>query len=565
MKSLNFSFYQSKSWLRLYFVCCFSFLVFSQLILSQSWNALGSGTSGPVNAGIVYNNDLVVAGSFTTAGGVTVNNIARWNGITWSSIGGGTNGEVFALAIFNNQLIAGGSFTSAGGVPAYRIAVWNGSAWAPLSLGMNGDVYALAVHSSQLVAGGAFTTAGGVNVNRIARWNGASWSIGTYYGFNDDVYALTPYNSDLIAAGRFTMSGTFYITKRITRMYVSGSYYFPAAMGTGIDTGVANALAVHNSQLYVGGKFPSIGGVTVNNIAAWNGTNWSYLGLGVNDTVCSLSSFGDLIVGGVFTAAGPSITPRIARWNGSNWLSLGSGMAGTIPCVSALLTWQNILAAGGSFSSAGGLSVNNLAGWGSLPSAPVLIYPSDGANGIPVNLTFIWNPVISSSSYGLQVSLNANFTTLYMDISNISGTQYSVPPPYLNYQTIYFWRVNAKNGLGSGPWSLIRYFSTSLVGIINPEEIPLEFNLYQNYPNPFNPATTIRFDIPSSNIENSVIRLVVFDLQGREVTVLAEHGYIAGKYAVILDADKAGMTSGIYFLKLSAGNYSAVNKLVVLK
>ena len=565
MKSSDFSFYHHKSGHRLTFTSCVLFLVFSQLTFSQSWNALGSGTSGTINAEIIYNNDLVVAGSFTTAGGVTVNNIARWNGTTWSSIGGGTNGEVHALAIFNNQLIAGGSFTSAGGVTAYRIAVWNGSSWASLSLGMNGNVYALAVHSAQLVAGGAFTTAGGVNVNRIARWNGASWSIGTYYGFNDDVYALAPFNSDLIAAGRFTMSGTFYITKRITRMYISGSYYFPAAMGSGIDTGVANALTVYNSQLYVGGKFPTIGGITVNNIAAWSGTNWSYMGTGVNDTVCSLSTFGDLIVGGTFTSAGATITSRIARWNGSSWYSLGTGMTGTTPCVGSIITWQNVLVAGGTFANAGGVSVNNIAGWGNLPLAPTLVYPPDGANGIPVTLTFIWNPVTSGSSYGMQVSGNANFTTLLIDVSSLSTPQFTVPPPGLSYQTLLFWRANAKNGLGSGPWSLIRYFTTSLVGIINPGEIPLEFNLYQNYPNPFNPTTTISFDVPSSSIENQTIRLVIYDIQGREVTVIANHDYIAGKYELTLDADKAGLTSGVYFLKLTAGEYSAVNKLVVLK
>jgi len=152
-----------------------------------------------------------------------------------------------------------------------------------------------------------------------------------------------------------------------------------------------------------------------------------------------------------------------------------------------------------------------------------------------------------------------------MNVTMLPSTQYSVPPPGFNYQTTYFWRANATNGIGSGSWSLIRYFTTSLTGIINPGEIPLTFNLYQNYPNPFNPTTTIRFDVPSANAENAEIRLVVFDLQGREVTELAKHDYLAGKYEVTLDADKAGMTSGVYLLKLTAGNYSAVNKLVVLK
>jgi hypothetical protein len=272
-----------------------------------------------------------------------------------------------------------------------------------------------------------------------------------------------------------------------------------------------------------------------------------------------------LIAGGTFTSAGATITNRIARWNGSSWFSLGTGMTGTNPCVASLLTWQNILVAGGSFSSAGGVGVNNAAGWGSFPIAPILIYPSDGTNGVPITLTFTWSPVTAASSYGLQVSANANFTTLLIDVNSLTLPQFTVPPPGLSYQTTLFWRANARNGLGNGLWSLIRYFTTSFVGIINPGEIPLEFMLYQNYPNPFNPSTKIRFDVPSSNIENQTIRLVVYDVQGKEVTVLTEHDYLAGKYEITLDADKAGLTSGAYFLKLTAGNYSAVNKLVVLK
>jgi hypothetical protein len=169
-------------------------------------NGIGGGSDPRVNALTVYNNELVVGGLFTTAGiGVSANSIAKWNG-NWLSLGSGMNGYVYPLTVYNNELIAGGSFTTAGGVSANRIAKWNGTAWAPLGSGMNSYVYALTVYNNELIAGGNFTTAGGVSANYIAKWNGTVWAP-LSSGMNSSVYALTVYNNELIAGGNFTTAG----------------------------------------------------------------------------------------------------------------------------------------------------------------------------------------------------------------------------------------------------------------------------------------------------------------------------------------------------------------------
>jgi hypothetical protein len=64
------------------------------------------------------------------------------------------NSYVFALAVYDNKLIAGGEFDTAGGVSANRIASWDGSSWDTLGAGMNNQVYALAVYNDTLIAGG---------------------------------------------------------------------------------------------------------------------------------------------------------------------------------------------------------------------------------------------------------------------------------------------------------------------------------------------------------------------------------------------------------------------------
>jgi len=66
-----------------------------------------------------------VGGAFTTAGGVSANGIAKWDGTQWSALGSGMNaGVVWALTAYNGELIAGGNFTTAGGQVSAYWARW---------------------------------------------------------------------------------------------------------------------------------------------------------------------------------------------------------------------------------------------------------------------------------------------------------------------------------------------------------------------------------------------------------------------------------------------------------
>ncbi|MCX7877400.1 MAG: T9SS type A sorting domain-containing protein [Ignavibacteria bacterium] len=93
----------------------------------------------------------------------------------------------------------------------------------------------------------------------------------------------------------------------------------------------------------------------------------------------------------------------------------------------------------------------------------------------------------------------------------------------------------------------------------NNSEIPSQFELKQNYPNPFNPFTNIRFDLP----KESYVRLVIYDILGRVVSVLADEKLRAGEYRVNWDATK--YSSGIYFYRLTTDSYSETRKMIVSK
>jgi len=90
---------------------------------------------------------------------------------------------------------------------------------------------------------------------------------------------------------------------------------------------------------------------TVNNIAMWNGKKWSALGKGIHGTVNALVSYNNLIVaGGSFDSAGGVPVNNIAAWNGTSWSALAGGINGT---VYALAVFDSNLYAGGSFASPG--------------------------------------------------------------------------------------------------------------------------------------------------------------------------------------------------------------------
>ena len=104
-------------------------------------------------------------------------------------------------------------------------------------------------------------------------------------------------------------------------------------------------------------------------------------------------------------------------------------------------------------------------------------------------------------------------------------------------------------------WAVCGWFGdeTSLSTVVT------RFELSEACPNPFNPSTTINFAIP----QTSNVKLAVFDVNGREVAVIVDGMMPAGKYNAQFDG--TGLASGIYFAKLTAGDFTSVKKLVLVK
>lgn len=121
-------------------------------------------------------------------------------------------------------------------------------------------------------------------------------------------------------------------------------------------------------------------------------------------------------------------------------------------------------------------------------------------------------------------------------------------------------KYSAFSYAGVGPTGVYYNMESLITGIQQiGSEIPSGFNLQQNYPNPFNPVTNIKFSVPKSGL----VTLKVFDIAGREVAELINQNLEAGNFNY--DFDASGLSSGVYFYRITAGAYNNVKKMILVK
>ncbi|MFI5211240.1 MAG: T9SS type A sorting domain-containing protein [Ignavibacteria bacterium] len=190
-----------------------------------------------------------------------------------------------------------------------------------------------------------------------------------------------------------------------------------------------------------------------------------------------------------------------------------------------------------------------------------------GSLAITTNGGVNWNAVtFPSTGYVNGLAGNGNWwiNTKYgrsVYITSNSGTnwtlEYQIPDSSLrnhmsksrNGNLLWDVRSFGKVGKRNTPLSVSQISS----------QVPLVCNLEQNYPNPFNPETKIRFDV----IAAGLVKLSVYDINGKLISVLTEEDLESGKYEVTFYSDN--LATGVYFYKLQSGNFSSFKKMIIVK
>lgn len=207
------------------------------------------------------------------------------------------------------------------------------------------------------------------------------------------------------------------------------------------------------------------------------------------------------------------------------------------------------------YNSGGTSSNSNTSSLITVPAAPVAINATVLSNS---SFAANWASSTGASGYYLDVATDAGFNSLLSGFNGKSvGNVVTYAVTGINYNTNYYYRVRASNAGGqSANSNTVTAYVT--VGI-HSNQIPDNYYLFQNYPNPFNPSTIIKFSLK----KNSMVKILLYDIAGRNVETITNNQYSTGTHIIRFDASH--LANGIYFYRIVTDEFSDIKKMVLMK
>jgi hypothetical protein len=251
-----------------------------------------------------YNGDLFVGGNFTSIGGLVSHGIARWNGTTWNSLGNANFLQtcVYDIVSFNGKLY----FTSD------KLYEWDGSTISNFTYFNTSSQQTLPVGGSDLhVYNNELYI---VSTSDILKFNGINFS-----QIDDgqlSINCLDDFNNNLFAGSD---QGLF--------KFQNGSWI--DCNGSVSSTPIISDIEPFNNELFVSGVFTSIGGLSTNNLAKYNGTNWSSLNF-VNGYSPTFGGSLRKLNNELYFANTSPVIPQgvvscpLIKYNGAQWIGISS-------------------------------------------------------------------------------------------------------------------------------------------------------------------------------------------------------------------------------------------------
>lgn len=587
-----------------------------------TWNALGGGIAYPSSAIAAYNDRLYVGED--EAGRIWDRNLTAWNGAQWDSVGDADFHNVQSLAVHDGKLFVG---------DYHGIRAWDGSQWTLagdcygwfLAMTSNGpDMIFVGDFTSRgfpLVNVGRWD---GAQTQAFETWNSDMNGLIDWYGDPAQAASLTSYRGKLLTFGYIEFFGSdagWGDAYGISAW--SGSSWRPFdstsppfnALPTHFQ---GESIAFHSSGdfLYLGGQFQETAPPNLPHaVIQFDGATWSGL-----DTLAGRAS-AVVKVGGVLYAAvsrdllegqyGRGPTESVLRWVDGHWEEIGiASSAGTqwgwLPPIAGLSEHGGDLVAHGSLRSIDGITVNGIARWNGREWLPF------GAG--PRECVWPLNPVAASLGDRLVIQtcdcINPSFQNSKMETWD--GRSWSPVPRFRGFissiaglrgllyvggfyqlegagsdMTIATWDglhwAPLGSGLDSAPFAIVEHdgaiyfggpFSTagdkSSFGIARWNELrrappARRAQLTQAGKNPFHASADLSLHLDGEG----VVRVAVYDVNGREVAVLEDGFRSAGQHGIHWDGrDNLGrkVPTGVYFIsaRTPSGTVSS-RKLVRLR
>ena len=178
-----------------------------------------------------------------------------------------------------------------------------------------------------------------------------------------------------------------------------------------------------------------------------------------------------------------------------------------------------------------------------------------------------WRTESETNNFGFEVEKAANFPDNFTPIPNsfIAGHGTTIEPQDYQYTDsaaaggVWYYRLKQIDLDGTVNYHDPIRIEVGSVTSVDEGSVPAEFMLNQNYPNPFNPSTTIRYGLP----QGDYLRLVVYDMLGREVALVFEGPQTAGFHEITFEA--GDLPSGSYVYRLETPSRTLAKKLVLVK
>ncbi len=404
--------------------------------------------------------------------------------------------------------------------------------------------------------------------------------------------AVDPNNGDkaIVSFSNYYIKSLFYTTDAgNTWTSISGNLeQYPDGSGDGPSTRWVKILPINNSYIYFVGTSTGVYSTTTLNgdKTVWMREGASTIGNSVVDAIDARSTDGLVVVAthgkGIFTthvttSTGTDTAGVLLSYDNNN---PETGAYETLPNKDWVLA-NRLTAPNKSFKidklifyiqgddSTGNASFypvvypGSISFFGTPDIYPFytgqLFTPQKGWNSIDISSNNITNPSTSGTDFWVGVKYDGkNEPIIGLDtVSNGRAWEYN--PDKSNW-------IQLDNYNPPFPATLYIRAEISTVTSVDEinTEIPKEFSLSQNYPNPFNPATTIEYNLPKAE----KVKLIVYDILGREVASLVDADQNAGEYKIQWNGRNdfgSTVASGIYLYSFEAGNYHSVKKMIYLK
>ena len=474
------------------------------------WTISSSGLTTTAVSALYANGGSIFAGTYGAGAYRSTD-----GGVTWNPTGSIDNPNVRTFTAVGSDLLAG----TYGGQGVYRSSN-SGAAW----VGSGKGVVATGVYA--IAASGGRTIAATSDIVTATTDQGATWSRSDSGLNSHTLYALFPRTNDLFAGT--TGSGAYRSTD-------GGISWSPANAGLNGNAATVWDMAYDGTYLYAA---TSSGIFRSSN----SGGQWVQRTSGITDSLTM-----KLIAANGVVCCGTRSSVYRSTNAGESWTAATDGLPQYYQPTdfAAVGGYLFVSITGGVYRSADNGAHWILTGAG-LPSYPdvqaLLAYPRSAPN----------HPALFAglNNGGVYVSQDTGLT--WVDCgSGLAG-------PGVNVSCLV-----ADQGMlfagtpGGGVWR--RPITQMVTALGRLAQGPAGFVLEQNYPNPFNPHTTITFGLPRS----SLVHLSVFDILGRELSVLADGRRDAGVYSV--EFDGVNLASGVYFYRLQAGEFTQAKRLLLLK